>query len=69
MKRKERRELSFRKAMPVTEVLLFSSGKDAWPRCPRCRLTMDREYVCFCDRCGQKLDWSNFQRAVEISVI
>lgn len=24
--------------------------------CPRCHVSMEREYTTFCDRCGQKLD-------------
>lgn len=28
--------------------------------CPRCRTTMEREYQLFCDRCGQRLNWSGF---------
>ena len=54
------RELCFRRPMPVTEVVHFSHSSGSFPRCPRCRLTMDREYMSFCDRCGQKLDWSCF---------
>ena len=30
------------------------------PKCPRCETTMEREYQLFCDRCGQRLNWSEF---------
>ena len=62
------RELGFRRAMTVKEVVFFSPSVGAFPRCPRCHLTMDREYMSFCDRCGQKLDWTNFEEtAIVIS--
>lgn len=32
-------------------------------RCPRCGSTMEREYQLFCDRCGQRLNWSRFNDA------
>jgi len=25
---------------------------------------MEREYQCFCDHCGQALDWTGFSKAV-----
>jgi len=63
MTRIARRELSFRRPMAVTEVVYHSRSGNSFPRCPRCRLTMEREYMHFCDRCGQKLDWSSFQHS------
>lgn len=59
-------EISFRQPMPVSEVFLFSSG-NSYSVCPRCHLTLEREYQCFCDRCGQALDWSAFAEATIIS--
>lgn len=49
---------SYRKGMPVNEVMVFETwfGKIGYYICPRCKITMDREFVSFCDRCGQKLD-------------
>ena len=50
---------SFRVPMPVTELKVFPdcSGQPAYYVCPRCGLTMEREFMAFCDRCGQRLDW------------
>lgn len=31
-----------------------------FPRCPRCGISMEREYQRFCDRCSQRLNWSGF---------
>lgn len=55
--RRIRRKGDYRKAMSVVEVRLFQSGA-AYPMCPRCRITLEREYQNFCDRCGQKLKWA-----------
>ena len=62
MTRRERHELSFRRPLAVTEAVLFPRDRFHYPRCPRCRLTLDREYMSFCDRCGQRLDWGLFAR-------
>ena len=59
-------ELGFRRPMAVTEVVYLRRCGDSFPRCPRCRLTMDREYMHFCDRCGQKLDWSDFEQTATV---
>lgn len=58
--------LAFRRPMPVTQALLFRSG-DAYPICPRCALSMEREFQRCCDRCGQCLDWRGYKWAQIIS--
>lgn len=57
-----RRELDYRKSMRVNEIYCFSEENQhvAYPVCPRCRNTLEREYQHFCDRCGQALGWSGF---------
>lgn len=51
--------LSYRTPMMITEVMEFPTmrGASAYYVCPRCGITLDREYQSFCDRCGQHLDW------------
>ena len=49
--------------MTVSEIH-FIRGLGAYPLCPRCKLTLDREYQRFCDRCGQRLDWSRYDKAI-----
>ena len=58
-------QLSFRRPLKVLQVRCFpQQGWTAvYPVCPRCGVTMEREYQHFCDRCGQKLDWSIFSQA------
>lgn len=55
--------VSYRIAMPVTKMVQYSSGGYAYPICPRCRQSMDREYMSYCDRCGQKLSWEQLDNA------
>lgn len=55
--------VSYRQGMPVTEAVVFPSvyGKILYYRCPRCLITVEREFVAYCDRCGQHLDWKNYK--------
>ena len=58
-------QLSYRFPMTVAELMVFPSsfGRTAYYVCPRCHITMEREYQSYCDRCGQRLGWSNCQNA------
>ncbi len=58
---------SFRKPMAVDEIHLLHNEL-AFSVCPRCRLTLEREYQSYCDRCGQALDWTYFKKARVVSV-
>lgn len=51
----------YRLRMPVSEVMVFPDGAGFYV-CPRCHVTMDREYMNFCDRCGQHLGWKNLRK-------
>jgi len=51
--------------MPVTAARQFRDG-NTYPVCPQCRLTLEREYQSYCDRCGQRLGWKSFPRSVTI---
>ena len=54
--------LSYRLPMAVSEIRVFYKH-DGYPVCPRCRRILDREYMYFCDRCGQNLMWKRFRNA------
>ncbi len=58
-------QFGFRKQMPVAQVMIYSDGTGYYI-CPRCRVTMDREFVDFCDCCGQHLSWKNYRKAKKI---
>ena len=58
-------ELSYREPMLVSylQETPFRGGYTTYPICPRCESSMEREYVSYCDRCGQALDWSGIHVA------
>lgn len=57
---------SYRSPLPVREMALYRCG-DTFPICPRCGSAMDREYQSFCDRCGQRLGWKEYRRALVVT--
>ncbi len=57
---------SYRRPMHVREYILYQSTfgeESAFYLCPRCDITMEREYQAYCDRCGQCLNWSRIEQA------
>ena len=57
--------MSYRRPMLIRELVVFP---DMWPIdsyyvCPRCQITLEREFVKYCDRCGQCLDWAKYKQA------
>ena len=54
--------MSFRLPMQVCEIRVLAGA--AWAVCPRCELTLEREHMSYCDRCGQCLVWKDFKKAV-----
>lgn len=53
--------VTYRVPLPVTKVIAYTHS--VFPICPRCDLSLEREYMSFCDRCGQKLNWDFFDHA------
>ena len=64
---KERSAEAFRSPMTVKEIHLYRDNI-AFPVCPQCRMTLDREYQAYCDRCGQALSWKAFHKALVILI-
>ena len=60
------REILYRLPLQVNAVRVFSDERLAFPVCPRCGQTMEREYQAYCDRCGQSLGWNEFHHAVAL---
>ena len=54
--------VSYRIPLPVTKIIVYADNS-AYPLCPRCDSAIEREYVFFCDQCGQKLNWDLFEYA------
>lgn len=57
--------ISYRRPMLVHSLVIFvdTPYRDSYYRCPRCHITLAREFVQYCDRCGQCLDWSQWELA------
>ncbi|MCD7756151.1 MAG: hypothetical protein LUJ09_07490 [Firmicutes bacterium] len=53
---------SYRQAMPVTAMRIYRGG-DGYYVCPRCGVSLEREFMAYCDRCGQCLGWEQHHRA------
>lgn len=54
--------LTYRISMPVSQIFRLPGG-DSYPVCPRCGSCLDREYLGFCNCCGQKLSWAGLPAA------
>lgn len=54
--------VSYRLPLPVTEIVQYAND-GCFSVCPRCRIPIERDYLNFCDRCGQKLTWSALHMA------
>lgn len=54
--------VSYRIPLPVIEILLLPSG-DSYSVCPRCDNLLEREYMGYCNCCGQCLAWGMFGHA------
>jgi len=64
-------QLLYRFPMEVAELRIYpcAAGQPSYPVCPRCGATMEREYMSFCSRCGQKLDWGRYPYAKAVYVM
>lgn len=56
--------ITYRMPMVVKDMVSFHHfPKDnVYYRCPRCRELLPREFVAYCDRCGQCLDWRGYRK-------
>ena len=59
-------ELQYRFPMQVGAIMVFPDIHEypSFPVCPRCNITLDREYMHYCDRCGQCLSWKHYKDAI-----
>lgn len=59
---------AFRNPMVVNKILIFYNcyGETGYYVCPRCEVSLERDFVSYCDRCGQALDWKQYKKATRI---
>ena len=53
--------LGYRAKLQIREAIYLRDG--AYYLCPRCRISLDRDFQVYCDRCGQHLDWTGYRKA------
>lgn len=54
----------YRSPMAIRQMRILSGY--VFYMCPQCGVTLDREFVSYCDRCGQCLDWKGYRKAVVV---
>lgn len=59
---------AFRYPLIVNKILIFHTpdGENGYYMCPRCEVSLEREFVSYCDRCGQALDWKHYRKATPV---
>jgi len=53
--------IGYRLKAHISEVMMLSDG--GYYICPRCKVTLERDFQDYCDRCGQHLDWTECRKA------
>lgn len=61
---KKATEESYRIPMSVTHLRKYRTA--TYYICPRCNITMEREFISYCNHCGQCLNWKHYRKAVVI---
>lgn len=57
--------MTYRVPMMVQEAMVFRRfpEDDIYYRCPRCQSLLEREFMAYCSRCGQCMDWRDYRKA------
>ncbi len=55
--------VTYRQKLPINEIKLYEKENSIYALCPRCRATIERDYLNYCSCCGQKIDWKNWTNA------
>ena len=65
-----RGQLSYRLSKPVTAIRHYPKlyPPTSFPVCPRCDVTLEREYQSYCDRCGQHLNWRGYGKTTTVII-
>lgn len=64
MEKKATTAESYRTPMQVIHLRKYKAT--AYYVCPRCNSTMEREFMAYCDRCGQSLGWEDYRKTAVI---
>ena len=58
----------YRRPLQIAQIRIFQNCQ-AYYVCPRCDSSLDREYMSYCDRCGQHLNWKNWKKVERICIL
>lgn len=54
---------TYRRSMEVLQIRVYRKN-DAYAIFPRCHSCIDREYINYCNKCGQKMSWNSYYENV-----
>lgn len=57
---------SFQIPMKVNELVslhIYDDQDSLFYVCPKCKISLERDFQSYCDRCGQRLDWKDYKKA------
>lgn len=64
---KKLQELASRQIpMKITEKIklkMYDQQYGTYYICPLCKISLERDFMSYCDRCGQRLDWRGYKKA------
>lgn len=62
--------VTYRVPMMVHDMVVFRQVRDddTCYRCPRCQVLLEREFMEYCSRCGQALNWRDYRKAKQTIV-
>lgn len=60
---KKKQDINANYRTPLRVIMIRKVSQFYYPVCPRCDVSLEREYQAYCDRCGQALSWKGFRNA------
>lgn len=60
---------SYHSPMEIAEMVITYDtfwGNEGYYLCPRCKSSLERDFMLFCNCCGQKLDWNKYKEVKRI---
>lgn len=57
--------ITYRVPMMIQDAIVFRRHlkNTVYYRCPRCQQLLEREFMAYCCRCGQSLNWRDYKKA------
>jgi len=52
--------ISYRTPMAIKQIRVIVKDETSFPVCPKCQISLERDYQTYCDNCGQRLKWYGY---------